>query len=91
MSPADSEESLLKFPCEFPIKIMGLASEEFDLLAVTIVRRHTPDLAEGAVKTRPSKNGKYISVTVTIQATSRAQLDAIYEELTACEHVLMAL
>lgn len=85
------QESVIQFPCDFPIKAMGLASAGMDLIVVEIVRRHAPDLGEGAVKHRPSANGKYVSITVTVRAHSQAQLDAIYQDLTACEHVLMAL
>ena len=85
------EESLLAFPCDFPIKAFGLAANDFDALVVELVRRHAPDLSEGAVSSRLSRQGKYAAVTVTVQATSREQLDAIYRELSACERVLMAL
>ena len=81
----------MEFPCQFPIKVMGLAEENFDLLVVEIVRRHAPDLSEGAVKSRHSSAGKYISITVTVTAQSRQQLDNIYLELTAHEKVIMAL
>ena len=84
------EESLMKFPCSFPIKAMGKSTDDFDLLIVKIVRRHHPDISEGAVKTRPSREGKYISVTVTIEAQSKEQLDNIYLDLTAHERVLVA-
>jgi putative lipoic acid-binding regulatory protein len=87
----EEEESPLKFPCEFPIKAMGKADCELDIIVVEIVRRHVPDLSEGAVHTRDSTQGNYISVTVTITATSRAQLDAIYQDLVDCEAVIMAL
>lgn len=86
-----SEETLLEFPCQFPIKAMGKSSAQFDLTVVEIVRRHVDDLNEGAVSSRPSKGGKYTSVTVVIEATSRAQLDAIYQDLTDHPEVLMAL
>jgi putative lipoic acid-binding regulatory protein len=86
-----SEESPLEFPCRFPIKAMGMASDDFESLVVTLVRRHYPDLGEDAVVSRDSSGGKYLSVTVTIEASSRQQLDNIYMELSACEHVLMAL
>ena len=86
-----TEESPLVFPCTFPIKAMGFARDDFDTLVVEIVRRHSPDITEGAVAVRKSSNNKYISVTVTIEALSRDQLDAIYRDLTACEHVLMSL
>ena len=85
------EDTLLEFPCQFPIKAMGKAENDFDALVVEIVRRHVPDLHESAVNTRPSKGGKWLAVTVTITATSKPQLDAIYYELTAHERVVMAL
>jgi uncharacterized protein len=86
-----SEETLLVFPCQFPIKVMGRTSSELDLLVVEIVRRHAPDFHEGAVTTRPSKDGNYMAVTVLIEASSKQQLDAIYQDLTAHPYVLMAL
>lgn len=91
MSTLNEHETLLEFPCDFPVKAMGLAVDGFDLQVTELVRRHAPDLDEGAVRTRPSQGGKYLAVTITVRATSRAQLDAIYRELTACEAVLMAL
>ena len=87
----EDEESPLKFPCEFPIKAMGKATEELEIAVLEIMHRHVPDLGEGAVKTRESRNGNYISITVTIQARSREQLDAIYMELTSCEHIVFAI
>ncbi|MGZ8217983.1 YbeD family protein [Methylomagnum sp.] len=91
MTTASPEETPLKFPSEFPIKAFGHSREGFDGLVVAIVRRHAPHLGEGAVASRPSKGGKYTSVTVTIQAQSKAQLDAIYQDLTACPEIVMAL
>jgi putative lipoic acid-binding regulatory protein len=88
---SDPDQSPLQFPCSFPIKAMGLASDTFDAMVVGIVRRHAPDIGEAAVTVRPSNGGKYLAVTVTIQAHSRAQLDAIYHDLVACEQVLVAL
>lgn len=85
------EETLLEFPCQFPIKAMGKSSSEFDSIIVGIVRRHSDDINEGAVKTRLSKEGRFSSVTITIEATSKKQLDAIYQDLTDCPEVLMAL
>ncbi len=86
-----SEETLLEFPCQFAIKAMGKSHIELDLLVIGIVRRHAPDLSENSVKTRPSKDGNYLAVTVMIEATSKQQLDAIYQDLTDHPHVLMAL
>ena len=67
-------ENLLEFPCKFSIKAMGKAEPDFDLLIYQLVRRHAPDLNEGAVRSRFSKGGKWVSVTVTLQAESRAQV-----------------
>jgi len=84
-------DELFNFPCDFPIKIMGRCDCELETLVVEIVNKHVSNLTEGAVKTRPSGKGNFISVTVTVKATSRDQLDNIYRELTAREEVLMAL
>jgi len=84
-------ETLLEFPCEFPVKAMGLACDELEIAVIEIVNRHVEDLAEGALKMKPSKTGKYTAITVTITAHSKEQLDAIYMDLTACEHVSIAL
>jgi putative lipoic acid-binding regulatory protein len=81
----------MTFPCEFALKAMGLAEPGFDALVVELVQRHGPSVREGAVSSRPSKNGKYVSVTVSFRAESRAQLDAIYDTLTAHDKVLMRL
>lgn len=86
-----SEETLLEFPCQFAIKAMGKNNLEFDLLVIEIVRRHVSDLHEQAVTTRPSKDGNYLAVTVLIQASSKQQLDAIYQDLSSHPQVLMAL
>lgn len=85
------EESLIQYPCRFPIKVMGKADADFDALVVSIFRRHCGDLPEGAVKTRLSTRGNYMSVTVTIMAQSRKQLDDLYRELSGHERVNMVL
>lgn len=85
------QDTLLEFPCSFPIKVMGKSADNFDLLVIEIIRRHVHDINEGAVKTRDSRKGNYVSVTVTIEARSKEQLDNIYMDLTAHERVIMAL
>ena len=87
----NEEESPIRFPCEFPVKAMGKSDCDLDIIVVGIVRKHAPDLSDAAIKTRASANGNYISVTVTVHATSRRQLDAIYQDLVDCEAVIMAL
>jgi putative lipoic acid-binding regulatory protein len=79
------------YPAWVPIKAMGLATAEFETLVIGIVRHHMGDLTENAVSTRPSANGKYVSVTVNVYAQSRAQLEAAYRALRADARVLMTL
>lgn len=86
-----SEETLFEFPCEFPIKIMGLADETFELAAYEIVRRHVGELKEDAISTRPSKNGKYLAITIKFTAHSKQQLDDLYMELTSHEAIMTVL
>ncbi|MGD9602842.1 MAG: YbeD family protein [Gammaproteobacteria bacterium] len=83
--------TLLKFPCDFPLKVMGHAADDFDALVVEIVRRHVPSLREGAVQRRPSRQGNYLAVTVTVQAESQQQLDDLYRELSGHARILMVL
>lgn len=79
------------FPCAFPIKIMGAGDVDLRDLAVNLVRRHAPDLDEGAVQVRASRAGRYQSVTVVVTARDREQLDAIYRELGAHPQIALVL
>ena len=88
---SEEKQTLLEFPCEFSVKAMGLTTDDLDALVFEIVSRHVPNLSEGAVRSRPSKGGKYTSITVTFEATSKEQLDAIYYALTDHERILMSL
>jgi putative lipoic acid-binding regulatory protein len=85
------EETLLEFPCTFPIKAMGAADSEIEAVVWEILERHVPDLDPNAVTTRASSGGKWLAVTARIRAESKAQLDAIYRELSAHELVVYAL
>jgi len=87
----DSSDEIFNFPCQFPVKAMGRSRSDLDTIVVELVRRHAPDLGVGAVKTRKSRDGNYVSITVNVNATSRQQLDSIYHELHACEHIIMVL
>ena len=86
-----SDETLLSFPCDFPLKIMGAAIPEFRARVLEIVLRHAPDLDTATVVERPSTGGRYLSLTVVVNARSREQLDALYRELTACELITVVL
>jgi putative lipoic acid-binding regulatory protein len=84
-------DALLSFPCEFPLKVIGRRNDEFRSLTLGIVQKHVGSLGAEQIEERPSKDGNYLSLTCTFRATSRAQLDALYSELTACERVLIVL
>ncbi len=79
---ADERESLFDFPCAFPLKIMGLANTALAQEVLAVVRRHAPDFDGATMVMRPSTGGKYVSLTCTINATSKAQLDTLYRELS---------
>ena len=90
--PGDQQHNfLMDYPCEFTIKTMGFAHPAFDLIAIDIIQRHVPEISQDAVKKKLSKSKKYISLSVTITAQSKQQMDAIYQDLTDNEHVLMSL
>lgn len=84
-------ESVMKFPMDFPIKIMGKRHDDFAQTVSDIVRQHAPDFEPATIEMRPSKDGNYLSVTATINATSREQLDAIYRALTGHPMVKVVL
>jgi uncharacterized protein len=82
----------LQFPCEFTIKVFGTTTPEFEISVLSIIRKHvTTELRENAIQSRPSKESKYLALSVTITANNQEQLDTIYRELKACPLVMMAL
>lgn len=87
--PAD--ESPLKFPTAFPIKVMGRTADGFAQAIVDVVLKHAPDYEPATLEMRASREGNYLSLTVTINATSRDQLDNLYRELTSHPMVTMVL
>lgn len=91
MSEDEGNGKLLRFPCEFPVKVMGRDAEGFEARVLTVFERHVPNLEAARVSTRPSSSGNFLSVTVTFTAESQEQLDALYRELTDLEEVLFCL
>ena len=85
------EESLIEFPCDFPVKVMGSAIPEFHQRITEIAHKHDQRFNADTITLRHSKTGKYTSLTLTIHAENKPQLDALYQELTECELVLWAL
>ncbi len=86
-----SEESLLEFPCSFPIKAMGRDTPEFHATVRALIEEHTGPLDDDAIQSALSKNGNFVSITVTVMAQSQQQLDDIYRAISAHDDVLMAL
>ena len=84
-------DTLFTFPCDFPIKVMGKHKDDFAQIVLDIVLKHAPDFDGKTMEVRASEQKNYLSVTCTIRAQSKAQLDAIYRELTSHPDVLMAL
>ena len=86
-----SPDTLLEFPCDFVLKVVGLAAEDLEAVVLAIVRCHVGDDGLATVASRSSREGKYLSFTVTVRAESQLQLDALYTELSRHERILMAL
>lgn len=76
-------ETLIEFPCDFPLKVMGAARDGFAQAVAVVVLKHAPDFDVATMEMRPSKAGNYLSLTCTIRAVSQPQLDALYRELTS--------
>lgn len=88
---SDKTETLLEFPCRFPIKAMGRNSGDLEDLVKGIVLAHAELWPDEPLRSVPSKEGNFISITAVIEAKSQQQLDAIYQDLTDCDQVMMAL
>ena len=89
MAQGPETESALTFPTSFPIKIIGRRADGFAQAIVDVVLKHAPDFQPSTLEMRASREGKYLSVTATINATSRVQLDNLYRELTSHPMVTM--
>lgn len=82
-------ESLIEYPCDFPIKILGKTQAGFAQTVFEIVRAHAPDFDASTMEMKTSKQAKYLSVTCVVRATSREQLDQLYRAL--CDHPLVVM
>ena len=93
----DSEEigetglALLEYPSQFPLKVMGHHSDEFEAAVLELVRARIPQAEHIEVRRRSSKGGKYLALTLTFTVYSQQQLEEIYQDLYDCEHVVMSL
>ena len=84
-------ETLLKFPCDFPLKIMGRNTAEFRSVMAEIVQRHVGEIEAYRIEERNSRDGNYLGMTYTVHVKSKEQLDALYSELSAHPLILMVL
>jgi len=82
-------DSLVDYPCEFPLKIFGLQQAGFAQAVLEVVNKHDPGFVAASMEMRASKNARYVSLTCTVHATSREQLDALYQDL--CDHPLIVM
>jgi putative lipoic acid-binding regulatory protein len=85
------KSSLINYPSDFPIKIMGEKHEDFSQTILKIILLHAPDFDEKKMVARPSAKGNYVSITVTVRATSREQLDNLYRALSSHPMVKVVL
>ena len=85
------DDTIMEFPCAFPIKMMGRDTPAFRQTVRSLVEKHTGPLHDDAINSALSRNGRFVSVTITVDARSRQQLDDIYRDLSAHDDVLMAL
>ena len=88
---SEPEDHKITYPCEYPIKVLGEDVDNFSEEVLVIIRRHSPDLIEESIATRASRNGKYLSVKVTIIARSAEHIEAMHSELKASGRVQVVL
>lgn len=86
-----AEESLVEYPSDFPIKVIAIMHDEFVNHIVEMITEHDPTFHAGRIDMRPSSQGRYLSLTVTVRATSREQLDNLYRALSSHEMVKFVL
>lgn len=82
---------MINFPCVFPIKIIFKNEPGVDASLRAILLRHHPELTHDDIQQQPSQNGRYLSITATLNATDQASLDTLYCELKQHAHVQMVL
>ena len=88
---APTRQTLIEYPCDFPIKVMGARVDGFAQAVIEVVQRHAPDYDPAGVEMRPSSKGNYLAVTCTFHALTQLQVDALYRELTSHPMVKVVL
>lgn len=82
---------LLKFPTDYPLKVVGRSDDTLRERADAVVKKHAPDFDLSKATERRSANGNFLSITYMIRASSREQVTALAAELSACEAVLLVI
>lgn len=86
-----TKDSVIEFPCDFPIKAMGLSTDPIENIFTKIARKHFPHMKSFNIKRQESSGGNYMSITIIIKALNREQLDNVYRDLSAHEKIMMTL
>jgi uncharacterized protein len=81
--------SLIEYPCDFPIKVLGNTQAGFAQAIVEVIHKHAPDFDSSTLAMKSSRRGKYLSITCAIRASSREQLDDLYRDL--CDHPMVVM
>ena len=87
----EQEPPKIEFPCDYPIKVLGRSSEQFESVIVEVFERHAPGFDQKAIVVKASSKGTFTSMTVTITATGKDQLEALHQDLMATGHVQMVI
>lgn len=81
----------IEFPCDYPIKVLGVSSDAFEGIILEVCERHAPGFDQQSVASKASRNGTFTSLTITITATGPEQLEALHQDLLATGHVKMVI
>jgi putative lipoic acid-binding regulatory protein len=87
----EPEAPKIEFPCAYPIKVLGRSSAEFEMIVLAVFERHAPGFDPQAIEARPSRQGTFTALTITITATGPDQLHALHQDLLATGHVKMVI
>ena len=91
MADQPEHSSPLQFPSDFTVKVVGKANDAFEHTVLAVVRQHFPSFGNGNYSKRLSKDDNYLALSITVHAENKAQLDALYQDLSNTPEVLMAL
>ena len=87
----EPEAPKIEFPCDYPIKVLGRSSDAYQSIILDVFERHAPGFDRDTIEVRDSRKGTFTSLTITITATGKEQLDALHRDLMATGHVQMVL